>query len=84
MASMRKIESSKKTKLEELAEQDSEIKKILSEPVGTPVPKLTRDQAIAIVQAGIGTAPSQPTGVEYVRHVKKYWRSLMPRDRRPL
>jgi hypothetical protein len=72
----------KKTKLEELAERDPDIKRMLSEPVGTPI-KLTREQAIAVVDAGIGTAPAHPTGVEYVRWLKKnIWSSQGRRGRR--
>jgi len=48
----------------------AKLDKILSEPLGTPI-HLTREEAIAIVEAGMGMRPDLPTGSEYVREVSK-------------
>jgi hypothetical protein len=58
---------------------EAKLQKILSEPVGTPI-QLTREEAIAIVEAGRGGRPDLPEGDEYVRKVAKIWRWMMPRD----
>jgi len=57
---------------------DPEIKEMLRQPLGTPV-KLTREQAIKIVQAGIGGRPDLPPGDEYVRRVSRIWKGFIPR-----
>ena len=67
----------KHPKLVDLLE-DELLKAKLAEPVGTPV-KLTREQALAIVHAGIGGRPDLPPGDEYVRKVSKIWRGFLPR-----
>jgi hypothetical protein len=61
-----------KAKARTIAEQieDPQILEILQQPVGTPV-NLTREQALAIVRAGIGGRPDLPSGKEYVRRVRK-------------
>jgi hypothetical protein len=69
----------KKTKLEELAERDPDIKRMLSEPVGNPI-KLTREQAISVVDAGIGADPGLRSGRDYVREVRRIWGGLLRRD----
>jgi hypothetical protein len=55
------------------------LRKLLDDPVGSPVP-LTREEAIAIVNAGIGGRPDLPSGKEYVRRVRGIWRGLQPRE----
>jgi hypothetical protein len=55
------------------------LKDLLSQPLGSPV-AVTREEAIAIVNAGIGGRPDLPPGKEYVRRVKRMWRGLLPRD----
>ena len=67
--------------LEPLAQKNPAIARMLAEPPGTPI-KLSKEQAAAIVQAGIGARPDLPSGSAYVRSVKKYWRSLVPGARR--
>jgi hypothetical protein len=53
---------------------------ILSEPLGTPI-QLTREEAIAIVEAGIGGRPDLPPGAEYVKEVARLmWGDLASRD----
>jgi hypothetical protein len=70
--------------LDELAAIDSELVRIVTEPVGTPI-NLTREQAVAVVDALIGTGPDHPTGVEYVREVKRrVWGAGRSRGRRPV
>lgn len=41
--------------------------------------KLRKEQARAIVEAGIGSRPDLPPGTEYVRRLRKVWRGLKPR-----
>jgi hypothetical protein len=60
-------------------ELDAKVKRILAEPVGTPI-QLTREEAIAIVEAGRGGRRDLPSGEEYVRKVSKVWRWMAPRD----
>jgi hypothetical protein len=55
----------------------AKLDKILGQPVGTPI-HLTREEAIAIVEAGRGGRPDLPPGVEYVRQVSKIWRWMTP------
>jgi len=55
---------------------------LAEEQVKSPPRKMTREEAIRIVNAGIGTRPDLPTGVEYVRQVRGIWKGLMPRGRR--
>jgi len=71
-----------KEEARQIVDRDPEIQRILSEPAGAPIPKLTRRQALAIVTAGIGARPDLPPGSAYVRKVKRYWRSLVPGGRR--
>ena len=49
---------------------DPEILEVLRQPVGTPF-KLTREQALIVLKAGMGGRPDLPTGAEYVRQVRK-------------
>ena len=58
--------------------EDESLKDVLRQPVGTPV-KLTREQALALVRAGMGGRPDLPPGDEYVRKVSKIWRGFLPR-----
>jgi hypothetical protein len=58
---------------------EEKVRTILAEPVGTPI-RLTREEAIAIVEAGRGGRPDLPSGTDYVRKVKKAWRWMMPRE----
>ena len=58
--------------------EDENVKAALRQPVGAPV-KLTREQALAIVRAGMGGRPDLPPGDEYVRKVSKIWRGFLPR-----
>jgi hypothetical protein len=59
---------------------EAKLQKILSEPVGTPI-DLTREEAKAIVEAGIGGRPDLPSGEEYVRQVSEMmWGDLASRD----
>ena len=58
--------------------EDESLKEVLRQPVGTPV-KLTREQALAVVRAGMGGRPDLPPGDEYVRKVSKIWRGFLPR-----
>jgi hypothetical protein len=58
---------------------EEKVSRILEEPVGTPI-HLTREEAIAIVEAARGGRPGLPTGAEYVRKMKKAWRWMLPRD----
>lgn len=51
---------------------------LLEEPLGTPV-HLTREQAVAIVEAGIGDRPDLPAGTEYVSQIREAWRGLTDR-----
>jgi hypothetical protein len=68
----RKLPKARKPRpLSELID-DPEILEVLREPLGSPV-NLTREQAIAVVQAGIGGRPDLPTGAEYVRRVRRLW-----------
>ena len=55
--------------------KDPKILEMLNEPVGAPI-DLTREQAIAIVDAGIGGRPDLPSGSEYVKRIRKIWRGL--------
>ncbi len=55
--------------------KDPAVSALLKEPLGAPV-QLTRKQALAIVQAGIGARPHLPPGTRYVRQVKEAWRGL--------
>jgi hypothetical protein len=56
---------------------EAKLNAILAEPVGSPV-QLTREEAIAIVQAGIGGRPDLPRGAEYVRQVsRQVWADLV-------
>jgi len=57
---------------------DESLKNALRQPVGTPV-ELTREQALAVVRAGMGGRPDLPPGDEYVRKVSKIWRGFLPR-----
>lgn len=57
---------------------DRSVGAMMKQPLGTPV-HLTRDQALAIVEAGIGGRPELPTGTEYVRHIREAWRGLTGR-----
>ena len=45
-------------------------------------PKMSREEALASVKAGIGQHPWPFSGAEYVRRIKREWRGLLPRDRR--
>ena len=58
---------------------EEKVSRLLKEPVGAPI-RLTREEAIAIIEAGRGTRRDLPTGAEYVRSVKKIWRWLLPRE----
>jgi hypothetical protein len=58
---------------------DERLLRLLAEPLGSAVP-ITRKDAIAIVQAGIGGRPDLPSGKEYVRRIRRLWRGLLPRD----
>ena len=60
-------------------ELEAKVQRILSEPLGTPI-HLTREEAIAIVEAGRGGRPDLPPGKDYVRRVSKIWRWMIPRD----
>lgn len=60
-------------------EIEAKVKRILDEPVGTPI-QLTREEAIAIVEAGRGGRPDLPSGADYVRRMGKIWRWMKPRD----
>ena len=44
--------------------------------------QLSREEAIKIVEAGIGKRPDLPSGAEYVHRIKGAWKGLLPRDRR--
>jgi hypothetical protein len=44
--------------------------KLLGQPQGAPV-KLTRKEALEIVQQAAGRRPDLPTGAEFVREVRK-------------
>jgi hypothetical protein len=57
------------------------VREMASQPVGSPMPKLSREEAIQIVRAGIGGRPDLPTGKEFVRQVGWIWRGLVPRGR---
>jgi hypothetical protein len=57
---------------------DPEIKEMLRQPVGTPL-KLTREQALKIVHAGMGGRPDLPPGDEYVRRISRIWKGFLPR-----
>jgi hypothetical protein len=58
----------------------AKLDKILSQPVGTPI-QLTREEAIAIVEAGIGGRPDLPPGAEYVKDMARLmWGDLASRD----
>jgi hypothetical protein len=57
--------------------KDTMILELLDEPVGSPIPPLTREQALEIVNAGMGTRPDLPSGAEYVRRI---WRGRKARD----
>lgn len=57
---------------------EAKLQQILAEPVGTPI-HLSKEEAIAIVEAGMGGRPDLPPGDEYVRQVSKIWR-WMSRD----
>jgi hypothetical protein len=59
--------------------KDPTILAMLDQPVGSPLP-LTREQAIEIVNAGIGSRPDLPPGDEFVKQVSWIWRGLLPRD----
>ena len=54
------------------------LNEILAQPLGTPL-TISRNDAIAIVEAGIGGRPDLPSGREYVRKIAKVWRGLKPR-----
>ncbi|MPZ50033.1 MAG: hypothetical protein GEU75_12185 [Dehalococcoidia bacterium] len=71
----------KKVKRHSIAEKlnDPELRALFDQPLGTPV-SLTREQAIAIVQADIGGRPDLPSGREYVKRVAKIWGGLLPRE----
>lgn len=56
----------------------SEIRTMLEQPLGTSV-HLTREQAAAIVDAGIGGRPDLPPGTQYVRQIREAWRGLTGR-----
>jgi hypothetical protein len=58
---------------------DAKLRRMLKQPIGTPV-VLTREEAIAIVEAGRGGRPDLPSGSEYVQKVSKIWRGIMPHD----
>jgi hypothetical protein len=59
---------------------EAKLQRILLEPLGTPI-ELTREEAIAIVDAGIGERPDLPEGREYVKEVSKLmWGDLASRD----
>ena len=59
---------------------EAKLRKILTEPVGAPI-ELSREEAIAIVEAGIGAWPDLPSGEEYVRQVSRMmWSDLASRD----
>ena len=70
----------KKTKSMRERIKDPAILELLDQPVGTPLPPLTREQAIEIVEAGIGGRPDLPSGREYVKRVAKIWHGLLPRE----
>ena len=67
-----------KTRLQILAEEDPDIAHMLAEPVGTPI-KLSREQAAAVVEAGIGADPSLGSGRDFVRRVRSIWGGLLAR-----
>jgi hypothetical protein len=48
------------------------IKKILAEPVGTPI-ELTREEAMAIARDSAGSMPYLPDGADYVNKVRGIW-----------
>jgi hypothetical protein len=73
---MAKTKEKRKTLLELV--DDESVKDVLRQPVGSPV-RLTREQALAVVRAGIGGCPDLPPGDEYVRKVSKIWRGYLPR-----
>ena len=52
------------------------IKKMLEEPVGTPV-SLTEEEADAIMEEAFGKRPDLPPGEEYVRQVRSVWAGLL-------
>jgi hypothetical protein len=60
-------------------ETEAKLQNLLREPVGSPI-KLTREEALAIVNAGIGARPDLPTGATYVREVSKIWRGIAKGD----
>jgi hypothetical protein len=45
-------------------------------------PRLTREQAAAIVEAGIGKGAGSPSGTEYVESIRHIWKGLSPRAER--
>ncbi len=45
-------------------------------------PRLTREQAAAIVEAGIGKGAGSPSGTEYVDSIRHIWKGLSPRAER--
>lgn len=62
----------------ELASEAWDLEALLQQPLGAPV-HLTRKQARAIVQAGIGRRPDLPAGTVYVRNIREAWRGLTRR-----
>ena len=48
---------------------------MMAQPLDTPVHP-TREQALAIVEAGIGGRPDLPPGTEYVRRIRQTWRGF--------
>ena len=62
---------------------EAKLHQILSEPVGTPI-SLTREEAIAISEAGMGGRPDLPCGRDYVRAIaRQMWGDLLPPEAEP-
>ena len=57
---------------------EPDLEEMLKQPLGTPV-RLTLEQALAVVEAGIGGRPDLPAGTEYVRQIREEWRGLTGR-----
>ena len=62
-------------------QQRESLDAMLKKPFGTPV-RLTKRQALAIVEAGIGARPDLPSGRDFVREIRGAWRGMSPRGRR--
>ena len=65
---------SKRVKLSDRL-KDENLRRLLDEKVGSPI-SLTREQALAIVDAGAGGRPDLPSGSEHVHKINKLWRGL--------